>query len=288
MIASIVGPFWKRLQEYIVRYRFEIASMYSPLSNRDWKHIRSPLLSWLQAYLVPDIIIIKPYNYYLQPYVVHPFISIKMVVLCQKWNLWKDRSGLATYEFDQFLYPTDERIFRADFSLIFDFLTLIFTFISLSLVTRSLYRAQKLRYNFQKWHLQKFGKDSSAADASEFIDGWYIIIFISDLAVIIGTILKVWTSSRISDKTVLGWRSDKSICWSWCFPKLLRISWYWVPFMLLWNTSLSRLLSRIQYSRLDNQFCNAKCFEISFVCPNTLYWLCFVWLVGIGPIQWQV
>jgi len=102
-----------------------------------------------------------------------------------------DRSGLATYEFDQFLYSSDERIFRADFSLIFDFLTLIFTFISLSLVTRSLYRAQKLRYNFQKWHLQKFGKDSSAADASEFIDGWYLIIFISDLAVIIGTILKV-------------------------------------------------------------------------------------------------
>ena len=106
-------------------------------------------------------------------------------------NLKKDRSGLATYEFDQFLYSSDERIFRADFSLIFDFLTLIFTFISLSLVTRSLYRAQKLRYNFQKWHLQKYGKDSSAADASEFIDGWYIIIFISDLAVIIGTILKV-------------------------------------------------------------------------------------------------
>ena len=106
-------------------------------------------------------------------------------------NLKKDRSGLATYEFDQFLYSSDERIFRADFSLIFDFLTLIFTFISLSLVTRSLYRAQKLRYNFQKWHLQKFGKDSSAADASEFIDGWYIIIFVSDLAVIIGTILKV-------------------------------------------------------------------------------------------------
>ena len=98
---------------------------------------------------------------------------------------------MATYEFDQFLYSSDERIFRADFSLIFDFLTLIFTFISLSLVTRSLYRAQKLRYNFQKWHLQKFGKDSSAADASEFIDGWYIIIFVSDLAVIIGTILKV-------------------------------------------------------------------------------------------------
>ena len=211
---------------------------------------------------------------------------------------------MATYEFDQFLYSSDERIFRADFSLIFDFLTLIFTFISLSLVTRSLYRAQKLRYNFQKWHLQKFGKDSSAADASEFIDGWYIIIFVSDLAVIIGTILKVsfyfpwvsvfWSSRRILAPPVrgsfiligLGWCSNKSICRAGCISKLLRFSWYWLPFMLLWNPSLSRLLSRIQYSRLDNQFCNAECSKVSFMRSDTLYWLCFMRLVGFGSIQW--
>ena len=58
MIASIFGPHWKRLKAYIVRFKFEIARILSFLSNWDWKHIKSPFLSWLQVYYVPVIIII--------------------------------------------------------------------------------------------------------------------------------------------------------------------------------------------------------------------------------------
>ena len=75
-------------------------------------------------------------------------------------------------------------------------MTLIFTFLSLSLVTRSLYRAQKLRQRFQNWHFEKFGRESTGADNTAFIDGWYIIIFISDLSIIIGTFLKIDAQSR--------------------------------------------------------------------------------------------
>ena len=37
----------------MVRFGLEIASIFSPLYNRDCNYIRSRLLSWLQAYLVP-------------------------------------------------------------------------------------------------------------------------------------------------------------------------------------------------------------------------------------------
>ena len=97
---------------------------------------------------------------------------------------------------DQYLYSSDERNVHVDTNLLCDLLTLIFTLLSLSLVTRSLYRAQKLRRRFQQWHKAKFGNESSSADNSGFIDGWYIIIFISDLAICIGTILKIDAQSR--------------------------------------------------------------------------------------------
>jgi len=108
-----------------------------------------------------------------------------------------DHSGLATYTISQFLYTADEeRLFSLNFNFTFDVLTLSCTCLSLGLVTRSLYRAQKLRFRFQHWHESKFGHSSSHADNVAFIDGWYIIIFVSDLAIIIGTLLKIDAQSR--------------------------------------------------------------------------------------------
>ena len=108
----------------------------------------------------------------------------------------EDHSGLASFDFDQYLYSSDERNVHVDTNLLCDVLTLLFTLLSLSLVTRSLYRAQKLRRRFQEWHRAKFNTESNAADNSAFIDGWYIIIFVSDLAICIGTILKIDAQSR--------------------------------------------------------------------------------------------
>ena len=64
----------------------EIASIYSPLWNWDCIHIRSPLLSWLQAYLVPFVIkiatIFGPNCYFDCKYIFGP-------------ALW----GLSSYQF---------------------------------------------------------------------------------------------------------------------------------------------------------------------------------------------
>ena len=47
LIASIIGPYWNRLQAHIVRCGLEIVSIFSPLWILDCIHIRSQLLSSL-------------------------------------------------------------------------------------------------------------------------------------------------------------------------------------------------------------------------------------------------
>ena len=58
MIASIFGPNRKRLHPYYLLLVIDIASIFGPFFDQDCEYIRSPLLSWLQAYLVPVMKII--------------------------------------------------------------------------------------------------------------------------------------------------------------------------------------------------------------------------------------
>ena len=73
MIASIFGPFWKRLQAYIVLFRFEIARMFGPLCKKDCKHIWSQSFLSLQAYLVGHK------NYCNDPYITSPSLTLHHV-----------------------------------------------------------------------------------------------------------------------------------------------------------------------------------------------------------------
>ena len=102
------GIDWNRLQAYIVRFGFEIASIFGSLYYRDCKHIRSSLFSWLQAYQVrfkTEIasILGPSHNLHckhiwslsqklLQPYLVHPYIFLKTSISfsnVQKSATWK-------------------------------------------------------------------------------------------------------------------------------------------------------------------------------------------------------
>ena len=41
-IAIIFGPFWKRLESYMVQFIIEIAFILSPYCDQDYNHIWSP------------------------------------------------------------------------------------------------------------------------------------------------------------------------------------------------------------------------------------------------------
>ena len=107
-----------------------------------------------------------------------------------------DHSGLATIVLSQSTSGSDGRSVSASASLIMDGLTLVVCLSSIALVIRSLYRAQKLRRAFERWHVQKYTRSPSMGDYNEFVDGWYILILISDILVILGTIFKIDVQTR--------------------------------------------------------------------------------------------
>ncbi|XP_043861074.1 mucolipin-2 [Dromiciops gliroides] len=75
--------------------------------------------------------------------------------------------------------------------LMFDVFVIVGCFTSLILCTRSIILALRLQKRFIRFFLEKYKKHVSDADRWEFINGWYILVIISDLMTIIGSILKM-------------------------------------------------------------------------------------------------
>ncbi|XP_076431238.1 mucolipin-2 isoform X3 [Peromyscus maniculatus bairdii] len=75
--------------------------------------------------------------------------------------------------------------------LVFDAFVIVICLASLILCTRSIVLALKLRKRFLNFFLEKHKRRVCDADRWEFINGWYVLITISDLMTIIGSILKM-------------------------------------------------------------------------------------------------
>ncbi|XP_030061464.1 mucolipin-2 isoform X2 [Microcaecilia unicolor] len=75
--------------------------------------------------------------------------------------------------------------------LVFDGFVLLTCFTSLILCTRSIILALKLQKRFVNFFLEKYNRRVCHADRLEFINGWYVLVIISDLMTIIGSIFKM-------------------------------------------------------------------------------------------------
>nr|XP_033772965.1 mucolipin-2 isoform X2 [Geotrypetes seraphini] len=75
--------------------------------------------------------------------------------------------------------------------LVFDGFVLLTCFTSLVLCTRSIILALKLQKRFVNFFLEKYDRRVCHADCLEFINGWYVLVIISDLMTIIGSIFKM-------------------------------------------------------------------------------------------------
>ncbi|XP_055470331.1 mucolipin-2 isoform X2 [Psammomys obesus] len=75
--------------------------------------------------------------------------------------------------------------------LVFDVFVIMICLASLILCTRSIVLALRLRKRFLNFFLEKYKRRVCDADQWEFINGWYILVTISDLMTIIGSILKM-------------------------------------------------------------------------------------------------
>ncbi|XP_060058244.1 mucolipin-2 isoform X2 [Erinaceus europaeus] len=80
---------------------------------------------------------------------------------------------------------------NTQYVLIFDAFVIVICLASLILCTRSIVLALRLRKRFQTFFLEKYNRHVSNSNQWEFINGWYILVIISDLMTITGSILKM-------------------------------------------------------------------------------------------------
>ncbi|XP_059232958.1 mucolipin-3 isoform X2 [Mustela nigripes] len=77
------------------------------------------------------------------------------------------------------------------YMMIFDALVILICLASLILCLRSVVRGLQLQQEFVNFFLLHYKKEVSVSDRMEFVNGWYIMIIISDILTIIGSILKM-------------------------------------------------------------------------------------------------
>ncbi|KAM3914180.1 mucolipin-2 [Leptodactylus fuscus] len=75
--------------------------------------------------------------------------------------------------------------------LVFDGFVILTCLTSLILCSRSIVLAVRLQRRFVRFFLQKYNRRVCSADRWEFINGWYIMVIISDLMTIIGSVMKM-------------------------------------------------------------------------------------------------
>ncbi|XP_053549132.1 mucolipin-2 [Bombina bombina] len=77
------------------------------------------------------------------------------------------------------------------YTLVFDAFVILTCLTSLILCTRSIVLAVKLQKRFVGFFLDRYNHYVCTSDKLEFINGWYVLVIISDLMTIIGSILKM-------------------------------------------------------------------------------------------------
>ncbi|XP_065784160.1 mucolipin-3 isoform X2 [Muntiacus reevesi] len=77
------------------------------------------------------------------------------------------------------------------YMMIFDVFIILTCLTSLILCVRSVLRGLQLQQEFVNFFLLHYKKEVSVSDRMEFVNGWYIMIIISDILTIIGSILKM-------------------------------------------------------------------------------------------------
>ncbi|XP_062973894.1 mucolipin-2 [Elgaria multicarinata webbii] len=80
---------------------------------------------------------------------------------------------------------------NTQYTLVFDGFVIANCFASLILCTRSIILAVKLQKRFVNFFLKKYKRHVCSSDRLEFINGWYVLVIVSDMMTIIGSIMKM-------------------------------------------------------------------------------------------------
>ncbi|XP_063795016.1 mucolipin-2 isoform X2 [Pseudophryne corroboree] len=77
------------------------------------------------------------------------------------------------------------------YTLVFDGFVILVCLTSLILCTRSIVLAVRLQRRFVRFFLNNYNHHVCSSDRLEFINGWYVMVIISDLMTIVGSVMKM-------------------------------------------------------------------------------------------------
>uniref|UniRef100_A0A8C8FIS5 Polycystin cation channel PKD1/PKD2 domain-containing protein n=1 Tax=Oncorhynchus tshawytscha TaxID=74940 RepID=A0A8C8FIS5_ONCTS len=80
--------------------------------------------------------------------------------------------------------------------LLFDSFVILACFTSLILCTRSVYKGSQLQFHYTAFFHTYFGKTVPWSERMEFVNGWYILIIVSDTLTIAGSALKIGIQTK--------------------------------------------------------------------------------------------
>uniref|UniRef100_A0A8C3BL34 Mucolipin 1 n=1 Tax=Cairina moschata TaxID=8855 RepID=A0A8C3BL34_CAIMO len=82
------------------------------------------------------------------------------------------------------------------FRLFFDVVVILVCSLSFVLCARSIIRGLLLQHEFSRFFRRRYGQSVCLSDRMEFLNGWYILLVISDVLTVLGTIMKIGIESK--------------------------------------------------------------------------------------------
>lgn len=82
------------------------------------------------------------------------------------------------------------------FRLFFDVLVLLICALSFILCARSVIRGLLLQHEFTQFFQRRYNQRICLSDRMEFVNGWYILLVVSDILTVSGTIMKIGIESK--------------------------------------------------------------------------------------------
>nr|XP_047911303.1 mucolipin-1 isoform X2 [Anser cygnoides] len=82
------------------------------------------------------------------------------------------------------------------FRLFFDVIVILVCSLSFILCARSIIRGLMLQHEFSRFFRRRYNQSVCLSDRMEFLNGWYILLVISDVLTVLGTIMKIGIESK--------------------------------------------------------------------------------------------
>ncbi|XP_032065879.1 mucolipin-1 [Thamnophis elegans] len=91
------------------------------------------------------------------------------------------------------------------FRMFFDVVVILICVLSFILCSRSIIRGLRLQHEFSQFFQQRYSQNICLSDRMEFLNGWYILLVVSDILTVSGTIMKIGIESKnFADYDVCG------------------------------------------------------------------------------------